>query len=260
MRSLQPARPRSAHREDINLDYQNLALLWQGGASPPSFEQSDSLLPTLWPLLPPYSLSTPIYPSVSVPEVACANSLVLSKQDQRYFQYFPSSNIVFYYMKAWPWSSFSYLYQGPAAISKVIMRMILAVSASDMHRNGLETHSSGRSAEDHARYHYSLAVQEFRQELETPRRQVSHAELEMIFLTMFLMIMYEWQFGHVHHLQLHLQGVRSLLETHPELFQHRDVNDVFSLMDAEESEPSPQISFAPVQMLLWILYVMNTHT
>lgn len=93
--------------------------------------------------------------------------------------------------------------------------------------------------------------------LETPRRHVSHIELEMIFVTMFLMIMYEWQFGtHVRHLQLHLQGVRSLLETHPELFQDRDVNNVFSLMDAEEpDEVVPKISFVPVQMLLWILYV-----
>ena len=138
------------------------------------------------------------------------------------------------------------------------MRMILALAASDMHRNGFEAQSPGRAtAEDHARNHYGLAVKEFRQMLETPRRHVSHIELEMIFVTMFLMIMYEWQFGtHVRHLQLHLQGVRSLLETHPELFQDRDVNNVFSLMDAEEpDEVVPKISFVPVQMLLWILYV-----
>ena len=261
MRNLQPARPRSSqHHEEINLDYSDLAMLWQSfsTSSSPAPGQPDSFLPSAWPVFPPSPFPTPLYPSITVPEVACANSLVLSKQDQNYFQYFPSSSIVFYYMKAWQWSSFCYLYQGPATTSKVIMRMILALAASDMPRNGFEAQSPGRAtAEDHARHHYGLAVKEFRQMLETPRRHVSHIELEMIFVTMFLMIMYEWQFGtHVRHLQLHLQGVRSLLETHPELFQDRDVNNVFSLMDAEEpDEVVPKISFVPVQMLLWILYV-----
>ena len=261
MRNLQPARPRpSPHHEEINLDYSDLAMLWQSfsSSSSPALGQPDSFLPSAWPVFPPSPFPTPLYPSITVPEVACVNSLVLSKQDQKYFQYFPSSSLVFYYMKAWQWSSFCYLYQGPATTSKVIMRMILALAASDMHRNGFETQSPGRpTAEDHARNHYGLAVKEFRQMLETPRRHVSHIELEMIFVTMFLMIMYEWQFGtHVRHLQLHLQGVRSLLETHPELFQDRDVNNVFSLMDAEEpDEVVPKISFVPVQMLLWILYV-----
>lgn len=193
---------------------------------------------------------------MSVPEVACANSLVLSEQDQRYFQYFPSSSIVFYYMKSWAWSSFAYLYQEPAATNNVIMRMIMAVSAGDMHRHELDVRSPGRpTAEDYARYHYGLAVQEFRQMLETPRQNVSRTTLEIIFLAMFLMTMYESQFGNVRNLQLHLRGVRSLLEIHPELFQDRDVNNVFSLMDVDEPDQGlPKISLAPVQMLLWILY------
>jgi hypothetical protein len=140
------------------------------------------------------------------------------------------------------------------------MRMILALSASDMHRNGLATRSPGRpTAEDHGRYHYSLAVKEFRQLLETPRRQVSMAELEMIFATMFLMITYEWQFGHsVRHLQLHLHGVRSLLESHPQLFRIKDVNDVFLSSergDAAEEGAVTKVSFIPEQFLLWILSV-----
>lgn len=190
-----------------------------------------------------------------MPDVSCANSLVLSKQDQKYFQFFPSSSIVFYYMKAWPWSSFNYLYQEPAAANNVIMRMLMAVAAGDMHRRGLETRSLREpTADDHARYHYGMAVQGFRHMLETPRRDISRAELEMIFLSMFLMVMYEWQFGNVRHLQLHLRGTRSLLENHPELFQDRGVDDVFSLMD-DTSESVPRLVLAPVQMLLWILYV-----
>lgn len=259
VRDLQPAPQPPSQQEEISLDFGNLALLWERSAASASASPGQpTSLPAALPFLPPFSYPTPIYPSVTTPEVACANSLVLSKQDQKYFQYFPSSSLVFYYMKAWQWSSFCYLYQGPAATSKVIMRMILALSASDMHRNGLDVRSPGRpTAEDHARYHYGLAVKEFRQTLETPRRHISHGELEMIFVTMFLMVMYECQFGHhVRHLQLHLQGVRSLLETHPELFQNRNVDNVFSLMDTELPDPTTQdISFVPIQMLLWMLYV-----
>ncbi|KAF9892122.1 hypothetical protein FE257_002528 [Aspergillus nanangensis] len=216
--------------------------------------------PVAWPSFPPYSqLSpSPLYPSLSTTDIPCANSLVLTDHDRKYFQFFPSSSIVFYYMKPWEWSSFGYLYQGPAASNKVIMRMLLALSASDMHRQGLVVRSPGRpTAEDHARYHYGLAVKEFRQLLESPKRVVSTSELEMIFATMFLMVTYEWQYGHcVHHLQLHLQGVRSLLETHPELFQIKDVNNVLLSMDSEQSDESiPRVSFIPEQLLLWILYI-----
>lgn len=165
-------------------------------------------------------------------------------------------------MKGWQWSTFWYLYQGPAATNKVIMRMLLAIAASDMHRQGLVVRSPGRpTADDHGRYHYSLAVKEFRQLLEAPRESVSVAELEIIFATMFLMVTYEWQFGHsIRHLQLHLHGIRSLLESHPQLFRVRNVDDMLMLPDAaegsfvRESEPA-KVSFISEQFLLWTLYV-----
>ncbi|EPS32981.1 hypothetical protein PDE_07942 [Penicillium oxalicum 114-2] len=204
------------------------------------------------------SLSTPL----TVPDLTCANSLTLTRTDRKYFEYFPSSSIVYYYMKGWQWSTFWYLYQGPAATNKVIMRMLLAIAASDMHRQGLVVRSPGRpTADDHGRYHYSLAVKEFRQLLEAPRESVSVAELEIIFATMFLMVTYEWQFGHsIRHLQLHLHGIRSLLESHPQLFRVRNVDDMLMLPDAaegssvRESEPA-KVSFISEQFLLWTLYV-----
>ncbi|KAJ5813224.1 hypothetical protein N7447_010247 [Penicillium robsamsonii] len=131
------------------------------------------------------------------------------------------------------------------------MRMILAISACDMHRNGLITRSR-----DHGRYHYSQAVKEFRQLLETPR-QVSLDDVETVFATVFLMIAWEWQFGHS--LQLHLQGVRSLLETHPQLFRIKDVNDMFLSPGistlANDTVAVAKVSFIPEQLLLWILYI-----
>lgn len=185
---------------------------------------------------------------------------MLTEHDQKYFQYFPASSIVFYYIKSWDWSGFNYLYQGPAISSKVIMRMIIALSASDMHRNGLVLRSPGRpTADDHARYHYGLAVKEFRQLLETREGPVSQTELEMVFATMFLMISYEWQFGQsIQDLQLHLRGVRSLLESHPNLFQIKDVDEMILSMDSAHAEDAiPRVSFIPEQLLLWILYVLD---
>lgn len=213
-----------------------------------------------YPSVSPVRVANPLYRPLSAPEIACANSLTLTEHDQKYFQFFPSSSIVYYYMKGWHWSSFCYLYQGPAATNKVIMRMILALSASDMHRHGLAVRSPGRSMpDDHGRYHYSLAVKEFRQLLETPRRHVAVEELEIIFATMFLMITYEWQFGHsVRHLQLHLHGVRSLLESHPQIFRLKNVNDVF-LSPGGTEDPSledgtiSKVSFISEQFLLWTL-------
>lgn len=228
---------------------------WPGDS--PLIEPSQ--LTAFYPSVAPLPIPTPLYPQLSVNKVACANSLILTEHDQKYFQYFPSSSIIYYYMKGWHWSSFCYLYHGPAATNKVIMRMILALAASDMHRQGLVLRSPDRpTAEDHGRYHYSMAVKEFRQLLETPRRSVSVEELEIIFATMFLMVTYEWQFGNsVRHLQLHLHGVRSLLESHPQLFRLKDINDVFLSSEAKSPFPddavASKLSFIPEQFLLWTL-------
>ncbi|KAL5052307.1 hypothetical protein BDW71DRAFT_8689 [Aspergillus fruticulosus] len=218
----------------------------------------EALFPGIWTSTPvALATPTPLYPSLSGTDIACSNSLMLLEQDQTYFQYFPSSSVVFYYIKSWAWSGFSYLYRGPAAASKVVMRMILALAANDMHRNGLVVRSPGRpTAEDHARYHYGLAVKEFRQLLETREKPLSQPELEIVFASMFLMISYEWQFGQsVQDLQLHLRGVRSLLESHPKLFEGKDVDEVLMSMDTVQSEAVPRVSFIPEQLLLWIIYI-----
>ncbi|KAJ5238991.1 hypothetical protein N7468_003610 [Penicillium chermesinum] len=277
VRHLKPA-PTTRHHDDIEpvsevsegdaMDLSPTALI--PGLSPVSwtgdgFHLETSQAAAFYPPFPSAAftmrMSTPLCAPMSTSGLACANSLVLNKHDRKYFEYFPSSSTVYYYMKGWHWSSFSYLYQGPATTNKVIMRMILALSASDMHRQGLVAPSLGHStADDHGRYHYSQAVKEFRQLLETPRRQVSVDELETIFATIFLMVTYEWQFGtSVRHLQLHLHGVRSLLESHPQLFRLKDVNDVFLAPENEELLPedrvSSKVSFISEQFLLWMLYI-----
>lgn len=199
--------------------------------------------------------------TLNISEITCANSLTLTVSDQNYFRYFPSSSVVFYYMKPWEWSSFGFLYQGPAATNKLIMRMILAIAASDMHRRGLVPNAAGQGASKNpGRYHYEVAVQEFRQYLEEhgaagemQEEFAADSECEIIFCIMFLMIMYEWYYGHsVKHLQLHLQGVRCLLKAHPKMFTNKGMTDAIL---STGSIPQKGLSFMPAQFLLWILYV-----
>ncbi|KAL5338253.1 Rh-like protein/ammonium transporter [Aspergillus crustosus] len=230
--NIQPA------RSDASVTPNAFSLLISSLDTPSSIAQYAQI----WdPTCVAFTIPTPLYLPLSGSDIACANSITLSEQDQTYFQYFPSSSTVYYYVKSWP---------------KVIMRMILALSACDMHRNGLVVRFPGRpTAGDHARYHYGLAVKEFRQLLETPQGPISRAELETIFATMFLMITYEWQFGQsVHDLELHMRGVRSLLESHPKLFEIKDVDELLMSMEAQE-DSTPRVSFIPEQLLLWILYI-----
>jgi hypothetical protein len=109
------------------------------------------------------------------------------------------------------------------------MRMILALAACDMHRNGLVVRSPGRpTADDHGRYHYGLAVKEFRQLLETPR-QVSLDEIETVFATVFLMIAWEWQFGH---------SVRHVRTTVIDLLRLQLISDLLLIFPTASTSPS----------------------
>lgn len=199
---------------------------------------------------------------LSSPEMTCSNELIMTLADQNYFRYFPSSSVVFYYMKSWEWSSLGFLYKGPAAANKIIMRMMLAIAASDMYRQGYTSITEKESTKRRAQYHYELAVQEFRQYLEEHGSantelgkcgRVLESGPEIVFSIMFLMITYEWYFGHsVKHFQMHIEGVRSLLKAHPEIFVTRDIADTMMMAG---SRPDNGMSFIPSQLLLWILYV-----
>jgi hypothetical protein len=254
-------------------------LMGRGGAR--STTTTTTITTTPWPwnegLQSMLGVSTPTVPitdlfpphhdlrvmELSCPEMTCANALTMTAADQIYFRYFPSSSVVFYYMKSWEWSSLGFLYKGPAAANKIIMRMMLAIAASDMHRQGYFSSAAEKeSTKRRAQYHYELAVQEFRQYLEEhgsantglgkPER-VLESGSEMIFSIMFLMITYEWYFGHsVKHFQMHIEGVRCLLKAHPEIFITRKIADTIL---ATGSRPDSGMSFIPSQLLLWILYV-----
>ena len=240
-------------------------VLWSSpSTSAPYFTDMSSPLMSSYP-------SPPLYWPLSTPDIACTNSLILTDRDRTYLEYFPSSSPVAYYMKNWTYSCFNLVYQDPAASSKAIMSMILAISASDMHHR--HRHSLGLlsqpplapAAEQHARYYYATAVRDLRKLLESPKRQVSQEELQMILVCMFLMVIHEWQYGGgSQNLQLHLQGVRSLLEAFPNMFRVKDLDSVLLGMEEDDdqsessssswsSSPIGRMSFVHEQILLFIL-------
>lgn len=94
--SEQPSWP-TAKAEDL-VGFQPDALF----ASPSPVSWASDALP--FDTFNPVPIPTPICPSLNV-NVACANSLTLTSLDRQYFQYFPSSSLVFYYMKRWKWNS-----------------------------------------------------------------------------------------------------------------------------------------------------------
>lgn len=187
--------------------------------------------------------------------ITCANSLTLANRDMEYFQYFPDSSLIFYFMKGWDWSSFGYIYKSPAMTSKVIMRMILAISATDMSRQ-----HRLQARGDYGQPHYALAVRDFRGSLACVGK-VSQSELQVIFQSIFLMIMYEWLYGSsIHHLQMHLCGLRSFLEANPAVLETHvepvSVEDKeVSLVDPWQPENKYQGNTHSMlaQLLLWSL-------
>lgn len=87
----------------------------------PASRSSSSMLPRLFPL---HSQTT----------VQAANSLILFGADRACLAYIKDSVLVVALGKRWPWSAISYSYHKVATNESMVMSMILATAASEMHR------------------------------------------------------------------------------------------------------------------------------
>jgi hypothetical protein len=161
------------------------------------------------------------------------------------------------YLKPWQWSKLSYIYQKTASSDAIVMRMILAMSASEMHR--IENGSSSATASDShdlGLFHYNLAVRELSvflgQEIAGDVKQ----RLERLLAALLFMVEYEVRFGYSrHHLRLHLQGVRSLFESYENFVLNRQKQRLITSAehaDAESEVADSQLSPLSSQLLLWI--------
>lgn len=206
----------------------------------------------------PSSTSTPsIVRSLSTEHIPCANSLILSPHDRRCLEYYPSSTMVLGYLKPWQWSNLSYIYQKTASNDAIVMRMILAMSASEMHRieNGSNS-ATANDSHDPGLFHYNLAVRQLSVFLRQETGGDAKQRLERLLAALLFMVEYEVRFGYSrHHLRLHLQGVRSLFESYENLMLNRQKQQQITSAEhagGESEVADSQLSLLSSQLLLWI--------
>lgn len=155
-----------------------------------------------------------------------ANSLTLSAFDRDCLSYLQNSTLVIVLGKHWPWSTISYAYHRIAVNEPMVMSMILASTAREVHRSRLydqealsiSSLNSGSGANNESceldgRMHYGRALSSLRQALRSGVK--SPQKIEAIFITLWLMIDYENRFGSgAAAINIHIRGIESLLHNH----------------------------------------------
>lgn len=192
-----------------------------------------------------------VQPALTDRHIACANSLILSQQDRLSLEYFPSSTVYSLY-DFFEWGALQYIVKVIAPRSKLVTRMILALSASEMHKSGLTIDSDSTRGIDDGLIHYTQGLQELLKELSDPHQgDLVDAKLA----TLIFMIHYELQFtGSVDRVQTHLRGFWALVSEDP-LFekQHKDHKHSRNLL-VEVSNPRMVLS---CQLIGWALFVSS---
>ncbi|KAJ5371748.1 hypothetical protein N7517_003754, partial [Penicillium concentricum] len=163
---------------------------------------------------PQQSLSTQNQLCVQGRSIQAANSLSLSEFDRECLSYIQDSILVVLVGKQWPWSTVSYAYHRIATKEPMVMSVMLASAAREIHRSKLydmenplgHLPSSERSDMD-GRVHYGRALSSLREalkeEVKTPQ------QIESIFITLWLMIDYENRFGSgASAINIHIRGLR----------------------------------------------------
>lgn len=245
----------------------------QNGVSLATKDSRPPLLP-----MPPLSLPVPIEPEEFL---QASNSLTLSTFDRSCLEYLQDSVLVVMLGKHWPWSTLSYTYRRVAVKEPMVMSMILATTASEIHRSRVFDcdNAPGNLPVDSlsdvaGRTHYGKALSSLR---ETLKHDVKSPEkLEAVFITLWLMIDYENRFGNGSAgINVHMHGIISLLFNHvlPSVKYTEDMQITFPKYGGAIDWPTPthNLDFGQVQLahgkfdegirsttvplfLLWILY------
>ena len=196
---------------------------------------------------PPYpqALSAPSIPwSFSTVHIPCANSVVLYAQDRTYLEYFSSSTTVYSMGKSYEWSNFRYLCQNIGSDKSVVMRSILALSASELYRAGKDNHElSLTKDEDLGLRYYRSALQELLialSDLKSPTYS-----LESVLGAFYLLICYEAKFGTaVSNLKLHIEGARSYVES--------QIENIMTEAASSDTPVKSRLTPLCAQLLLWM--------
>ncbi|KAH3186303.1 hypothetical protein KXW84_000121 [Aspergillus fumigatus] len=121
----------------------------------------------------PADLQTALLPGCTHDSsLQAANSLVLSGSDRSRLNYLQDSVLVTILGKQWPWSTVSYTYHRVAVKEPMVMSMILATTASEIHRSRLHDSDStclysaaGDFSDIDGRVHYGTALSRLREAL-----------------------------------------------------------------------------------------------
>lgn len=221
---------------------------------------SNSSVEAEQPLSPWSTYSRSITPSLSTEHIPLANSLLLSPRDRRCLEFYPNSAMVVGYLKPWRWSNLSYIYEKSAATDPILMRMILAISASEMHKMEKSSPwSSSLQLRDAGLNHYNAAVRELSVSLNLQDGRDATQSMERLLTALLFMLDYEVKFGYSReHLRMHLAGVRSLFETCEKSIMNsrrRRASAVGGNISEEDGLPDVPLSLLSSQMLLWISYI-----
>ncbi|KAI0601141.1 hypothetical protein F4775DRAFT_542847 [Biscogniauxia sp. FL1348] len=193
---------------------------------------------------------TRLIPPPSPPNIPCSNSVLPARHDQVFLEYFPASTVYYLYASR-RWGPLQYLCEVTALSSSMVMRMILAISASEMQRRGLCAALQG-SRQDLGLYHYTAALKEL-QDCVAVREVRRGRGIDEIVATVFLMIQYGLQSTSLlSHVKAHFSGIRSLVTSY-----------VWSLSQpGKKQRGKATVSLPPLssRLLLWILYTDATST
>ncbi|KAJ5281329.1 hypothetical protein N7478_006701 [Penicillium angulare] len=172
--------------------------------------------PTQTPLLPLQRFDG----SNSDQSVTAANSLTLSAFDRDCLIYLQDSTLVVLLGKHWPWSAVSYTYHKIAVKEPMVMSMMLASTAKEIHRSRLYDQdvlpipsSNTETCAPDGSMHYGRALASLRHALKQDVK--SPHKIEAIFITLWLMIDYENRFGSgASAINIHIRGIETILHNH----------------------------------------------
>ncbi|KAJ6091960.1 hypothetical protein N7467_003929, partial [Penicillium canescens] len=184
--------------------------------------------------------------------IQAANSLSLSVFDRQCLGYLQDSILVVILGKHWPWSTVSYAYHKIATREPMVMSMMLASAAREIHRsklydteNSYDQLMSNEQSDMDGRVHYGRALSGLREALK--RDVKSPRQIEAIFITLWLMIDYENRFGSgASAINIHIRGIETLLHNNivPLLQGHTRLPAITAEGQGPLQEPQAQLDIS----------------
>jgi hypothetical protein len=195
-----------------------------------------------------------IPPALPVGSMTCANSMTLSPYDRVLLEYFPSSTIWSFYSFG-DWGTMRYVFENTAPSSRIVMLMMLALSATELSRNGHYLSGNWRRSSsqviDYGLHYYNLAICGLQSLVEEKDASGTDKSPEAVIGAIFFMMHYEFFFtSSVDRIRMHLAGLWAVIRTHPIFSEEESPKSIDRKITTVARGPSLSISS---QLILWFL-------